>query len=505
MHYVHLLEVNRAGTTVWDLDLGNSTGTSPYFLVDQFQPGEPRFKITRSSSPLVNSYRLTSITPDATETTMLLGIKGTSPNNMQKELNILDRFCKHAMDAQVARSNFQPTNDFFFAVKPSGATRTSMSRIIEMSLVRPSSYLGAEILSNLVEGFRLRIKHSPDWSATEFNIFNAVSRNNGYDNAITINKSTTPFIEGDQDTPLRFRVDGNNSNAETKRLLIAVRYAEDPADLQEHLWAKDAALSNNTVGSGTDTALDGNNTDTGTITTAADTDEHLTHRWTIGLAGATYTKSTLAQYGNFRAFGVGKRSAAVYSVRARLGLKDASSNIIYPDSGGYVQESDELVSIGAHSGNELALFDLGVWRVPQPWMDLASVYQLVYELYTTCSDTTGGPTFTLDDIFLMPLMEGAQDTGYVDAVYPIGVGVTGVSGFAVDAIPGTRGAYVIGASSAKTFGGTLRVGAPLLAHPNRKGVVYFALVDPTNSQINRGATLTISVDYELRHGGLVGE
>lgn len=493
-HYIHGLEITPAGTVVRDLDFSNSTGTSPYYLRPGSIPGEPRYKETWVGSPLSESQRLTHFIPDATETTLMLGIKTASVDASIKALNELDKFFKDAMTAQVAQHKILSANTFVLAIQLHDSAKRSQAKILSAKIPRPSNFFSPTIFAKYILDLRVTIKHDY-FSASVHSLIEDAEIDNGSGNFVLINADTDEFIPGDQDAPLRIKVEGGDTS--TNRLMIGMRMTDDPEDFVHHFWAKDATLSNETDLSGTDTSLDGDGANEGTITTPLDTSEHLTHQWIL-----EDPVPTLAQFGFFRAFGVGKRSAAVFGARLRLGLYDGT-DIIYADGNGFAL--DEAVEIGSHSGNDLALFDLGPVYVPTPRMGGQPVYGLVYEIHITCSNIAGSPTFTLDEFFLMPVLDGPEGSGFVDALYPIGSGATGVQAFVVDAIPGASDAYPVNAGGVQTFGGVLTGGRALYGKPATKCMLFFCLYDGTNLRRRSGHALTVNVEYELRHGGMIGQ
>lgn len=493
-HYVHLIERSTpTGGILRDLDLANSTGTSVYRL-KKFRQGEPRYKETWSSSPLKPSQQLKHFELDASESEITIAIEAATVNAALAALNNLDRFFKDARTAQVLRYENKPSTYFYLEVYPAGATRTSKTQILAGGARRPDSFFDEDILASVIEDIELGLKHDPYFSASIYNLVSAASRNNGYNNHVDIAASGAGYVDGDQDAPIRIRVTGGD--IATNRLLIAARVADDPTLFNHHRWAKDATLFNNTVVVTDGAAFDGNNTGQATKTTAANTNENLTHRWIV-------TTNVKQQYGRFRVFGIGKRTAAVYSARGRVGLYDGT-NIVYPDdvTGGYSPEN--AVSVGAHSGANLALFDLGEIQVPTPSVGAQTVYGLVYEIYTTCSDITGSPEFYLDEIRLMPIGEGANGTGFADITLPLGSGATGVGAAALAAFVDYPPAALVNGSDVTTFLAKIENGDALWLPPQKTARLFCALVDATNSRLDHTKTLTITVDYELRHGGVIG-
>jgi len=496
MHHIHLVERKADGTSVRDLDLGNDGGSSVYRL-KKFRPGEPKYKETWASSPLAPSQQLKHFELDMSQSDLTISIEASTVDAALAALNALDLFFKDARSAQVARYENKPANYFYLETSPSGATKTSKTQILSGDVIRPDSFFDDDILASVIEDLELRINHDPYFSASVYNIINGASLNNGNNCKTDIAASGANSVAGDQDAPLRVSIDGGNTA--TKRVLIAARCAGDPTLFNHILWAKDATLFNNTVGVA-DAAFDGNGTGNGTKTTPASTSELLTHRWIV-------TSNTKHQYGHFVVIGIGKRTADVFSVRLRLGLTDGT-NIIYPDdvTDGYTLATP--VSVGAHNGNALAFFVLGNANVPSPNMGAKDVYGLVYELYVTCSNLTGSPMLYLDDARLYPVGESPNDGGYADLIVPLALGAAGVGGVVLSALPdaltNSTGVYLVNGSGVVTFSGSLEYGAALWAKPKQATRLFFAALDDANSQIDQSLSLTVSVDHELRHGGVIG-
>ena len=84
-----------------DIDLSNSTGTSEYRLAADYQPGEPRYKRTRSGSPLKAGRKLTYIIPDETATKFKISIQGATVDATLAAFSRVKRFAKQAMDTAV--------------------------------------------------------------------------------------------------------------------------------------------------------------------------------------------------------------------------------------------------------------------------------------------------------------------------------------------------------------------------------------------------------------------
>lgn len=248
-----------------------------------------------------------------------------------------------------------------------------------------------------------------------------------------------------------------------------------------------------------DTTLDGNGTNAGTRTTATSTAEVLTHRW----INATNPSD---QFGTHRVFlRCRSNTAGRYSVRARFALSDGT-NIVYPPGDGYTLSTDALAAVGTDSGNALAWVDMGNIKFPAKDSGGVTVYANVLELYTTCSNVTGSPTFDVDGVFLMPTGEGELGSGICAPTYDLGTGATGVNAAWVDATPNMPPAYLADATPTVTFPTiALQEGGRIYLQHEAAYRVYVVLLDTLTSAGNPRhdytQALTVTADYETRWGG----
>lgn len=302
------------------------------------------------------------------------------------------------------------------------------------------------------------------------------------------------YVKSSRSAPLKIKAVGGA--AASNKVIAALRKQGTPSSFKHIYWAKDATMTANTASLSSDTTLCGDATNNGARTTAANTNENKILRW-------VNTTSVANQYGAFRAFlRCRSNTAGRYSVRGRMGLTDGT-NFVYPANGGYSTES--AVTVGTDSGNSLAWVDLGIMRQPAKSAGTNAVYGIVYEIYATCSNTTGTPTLDIDGLWLFPVGEGAEGTGFVSAVYDLGIAATGVSSAYIDALQSTAPAYLADGSNVMTFP-TLNLpdGAPLWIEPQRAHRVYFALVDESTSSGNPRhdytQSITVTIDHEVRYG-----
>lgn len=307
---------------------------------------------------------------------------------------------------------------------------------------------------------------------------------------------TGQYIKGSANAPARIELAGGGTN--TNRLYIAARSQGTVANFTDTYWAKDATMTSNTAARNTDTTFDGNGTTNGSRTTAANTSENKILRWSV-------TSNVADQYGTFRAFlRCRSNTAGRYTVRARVGLTDGT-NVKYPtgttgvDTGGYSVET--AVTVTTDSGNALAWVDLGVVQ----HVYSSTVYGIIYEIYATCSNTTGSPTLDIDGLFLFPTNDAANGTGFTSTKYLLGTAAAGVSSAFVNAITPDNPSYLADSSDVMTFPAQeMTEGGDIWLEPVRKYHVYFALVDEATSAGNprhdHSTALTINIDHELRQG-----
>lgn len=451
----------------------------------------------------------------------------------------------------------------------SGMANTSHTEILAMSLEFPENYMSDATLVNLrIENVKINLTLAPYWTASTLNVINAQAITNAQSDYVNITGDMTTYtvtnaaltsnvatltigahsllvgdtvtvssvsldstfngtfvvsaiaattisyakthanigsatssgsvvglyVKSSRSAPLRIKVAGGAAG--TNKLIAALRKQGTPSNFVHQYWAKDATLTANTAARNGDTTFSGNGTNNGTRTTAANTSENKTHRW-------TNTTNVTSQYGAFRAFlRCRSNTAGRYSVRLRAGLTDGT-NIIYPPNGGYSTNSAQ--SVTTDSGNALAFVDLGIVRQPAKNAGTNTVYGIVYEIYATCSDTTGSPTLDVDGIWLFPVGEGENGTGYCSAVYDLGTAAAGVGFAFMDAIQNNVQAYLADGSAVMTFP-TLNLpdGAALWIAPQRAHRLYLALVDESTSAGNPRhdytQSITLTVDHEVRYG-----
>lgn len=306
---------------------------------------------------------------------------------------------------------------------------------------------------------------------------------------------TGQYVKGSRSAPTRHKVAGGSAN--TDKLIVGVRKQGNVANYTtHHLWAKDATVTVASASRTGDTTLDGNGTNEGTRTTAADTTEFRSHFWVV-------TSNPQDQYGTFNAFlRARSNTAGRYSARMRVGTVDGT-NTSYPANGGYSKSAAEL--IGTDSGNALAWVDLGVITLPPITANGATVHGLLYELYLTCSATAGPATLDIDGIWMFPVGEGEEGTGYVSAKYPFGTAATGVGAGWISALDDEPDAYLASTADVITFPTPQTEGAGVLVEPAKEMRFYYALVDEVSASADNPrhdytTALTVSVDYEVRYG-----
>lgn len=492
MHYVHLFEGTAlyGGSTVQDIDLANSGGSSKFNLQGYVQ-GEPTYKETWANSPLADSRRLVAYRLDVRQTVITFDITATSIDDLLTQINTLNAYCLKVRDAQVMRNAGQlGANFFWLAERPlNTATKTYKTEILAATLKLPQDFYGTLMLASAGEKFQLTLTLAPYSTASTITVLNGVSANNGAGDYVDVGASGGTSITGDLPAPLKLKVAGGGST--TTRLLAALRYRGTPSNFKQTYWGKDATLTANTAARNADTTFDGNTSHNGTRTTAANTSENLTHRWTNS-TNATDQFGRFQYYGRFRS-----NTAGRYSVRLRQGLTDGT-NDVFPASGGYLTATAN--AIGTDSGNALAWVYLGEGVVDYQ----QAVYGIVYQLYTTCSDTTGSPTMDFDGLWLFPIGEGPVGTGLVQATYDLGSGAAGVSSANLSALPGDPPAYLANGSDVVTFPTICDGGQPLFGIPQRAARLFAVLIDATNSRHDYSTSLTETLVQELRNSTVIG-
>lgn len=473
-------------------------GFTPRYDLTGYEKGEPQFKPQESDSPTVDSIRLVSYRLKPRTDKVTIDIIGSSLDDLLKRKSNLDQFFIKAMDAQVARNNGGRAFWYYLAERPlNTSTKTYKSEIINGSVKLPQLAYGPNILSSIFEDVVLTIRLHPYVSASVLTILNAVAANNGSGNFVDIAASGATAITGDLPAPLSVEVVGGDTT--TKRLLLALCQNGNPTNFKNIYWAKDATLTNNTVALNGDTALDGNTTHNGTRTTAADTAEHKTHQW-------VNTTNMFDQIHKLQGFArLRCNTAGRYSVRFRVGLTDGTNNFFPPSnaaSDGFVTAAAQAV--GTHSGNHLAWVPIGEFDLPPVFAGGATVYGIVIEMYSTCSDITAAPTLDFDGLFVFPVGEGPVGTGIVQATYPFATGAAGVASALISALPGDSKAALLNGSNVATFPGVPDAGAPLFGVPLRAARLLMALIDSDNNRHDYTSALLVTVIHELRHSNLIG-
>jgi hypothetical protein len=513
----------------------------------------------------VDSQRLVAYRLAARQIMVAADILGSSIDDLLAKAAALDAFLLKAMDAQVARNGGGGANYFWIAVRPqNNSTNTYNHEILEGDVELPANFYGPLMAAFQAENIVLTLTVAPYTSASILTILNAVAAVNGAADFVDIGASGGTAVTGDFPAPLRVKVKGGDTN--TNRLLLALRTRGTPSNFKQTYWAKDATLTANTVstvfnygvtnavltanvatltiavghhhvvgdtvvassvslnaafngtwvltavnaGAGTisyalvhaniGTAastgtvsgeVDGNGTGNGTRTTAANTNENLTHAWT----NTTNVSDQFAHahiWGRFRS-----NTAGRYSARVRQGLTDGT-NTVYPADGGYLTASAQ--AIGTDSGNNWAWVDLGEYDNSQ----LAAVYGIVFQLYTTCSNISGPPTLDFDGLFLFPVGEGPVNTGIVEATYDLGSAASGVDNAVISGVPGDPPAYLANSGDVVTFPTQPDAGSPLYALPATAARLYLALIDNTNGRHDATKALTVTVSHELRSASVIG-
>lgn len=499
-YYLHLLEktARSGGTTVRDIDLANSGGSSKYRLsVNGRVPGTQTFRETWTGNALVPGRKLTNFVAEAVDEEIIIQIRGSSIDDVLAQKSALERFFIDAMRAQVERSNDRPANYFLLAEKPlNTATNTSTTEILSGTVTMPRDWASRKLEKFVVDGVVLRIKHEPYFTASVLDVLTAEAIDNGANNGVEIfaddGGGTDPWIQGTQVCPLRVKVDGGDDT--TVRMLIGTRVAQDVTDFTPIYWAKDATLGSGAAALLDQTYFNGNGLADGVRYTAPDTDEHMVLRWTV-------TNDVQSQYGVHRLFGRMAASAAdLYSVRARFGLTDGT-NIVYPFGYGYTIDDDDMPTVAARTANALHFVDLDVLQIPIPATSEA-IYGFVIELHATCSNITGSPTLDIDGIWLFPTGEGGGNSGFVDVTYELATADTGIDAAFVSAIGTEPRAYLANASGTVTFH-TLTGTQGIWAYPQTAMKMFFALLDADNLH-DHTLNMEVTVSYELREAGNVG-
>lgn len=486
-----------AGTIISDrtIDLGNTSGTSKWRLNENGRrPGTQQYGKTWSGNALVPGKRLTSFVPEAVEETIEVQLRASSTDDMLAQKTALERFFFDAMTAAVLRANGKTANYFLLEEKPNNSgTNTSTTEILAGEVSFPRDWLSTKLAKFVVDGILIRLTHEPYYTASVLELLSAEAINNSDGNYVDLDASGTDSVEGDQPSPLKIKVDGGDST--TTRLLVGCKTAGDVANFVHAYWAKDATEVIATADA-SGAWLDGDGTNNGEAYTAADTDEHCVWRWAV-------TSNVAAQYGVHRLFARGYASAAdKYSIRARFGLWDGTQ-VVYPFGQGYTLEATELAAVPARgSGNYVPMVDCGEMQIPIP-PTLATLYGFVIEIYTTCSDITGGPTLVLDGLRLLPTAEAALNTGYADASYDLGIAAAGVDAAYISAIAPEPSSYLANASGVVTFPRLQNSTQAIWANPQTLMRLFFMMLDSSQMH-DYTLTAAITVSHELRVAGPVG-
>ena len=490
-NYLHLIESTAlfGGSTITDLDLDNSGGSSKYRLLS-FKRGKANFKDTWADSPMRDGKRLVSYRLGLVDEEITIEIVGSSLDDLLLQKNNLDAFFLKARDAQVARNNGGSANYFWLSDRPlNSSTKTYKCEIIAGEVELPEDFYDTNMLAYIADGVTIRLQRAPYVSASTLTILNGVSATNGYSDYVDIGASGATAITGDLPAPLSVKIAGGDTVS--TRVLMAMRMRGTPSNFKQIYWAKDATKDATTAARNADTTFDGNNTTNGTRTTATGTTETKILRW-------VNTTNVTDQYGRFQAYArVRSNTAGRYSLRLKVGRTDGT-NDVFPASGGFVTDSAQ--SVGTDSGNALAWVYLGEFESSYA----ATLYGIVYELWATCSSTSGSPTLDCDGVFLFPVGEGPVGTGLVQATFDLATAATGVNNAVISAIPGDEPATLANVSDVATFPKLPDAGAPLYGLPARAARLFIVLLDATNTRHNHTHALTVTVKHELRHSNVIG-
>lgn len=570
-HYLHLM-IGTAlfgGSTITELDIDNSGGSSKYRLLN-FIRGEPRFKKQESDSPMTDGKRLMSFRFADVDEEIHMMIEASSTDDMLNQKAALDQYFIGAMDAQVARNNGGNTGRYYWiADKPKNlSTKTYKSEIIDGAVTLPRSYYDTNMLANIVgeENDPLIIRFTRRFyvSASTLTILNGVSATNGNGNYVDITDSGATAVTGDYAGPLGIKIVGGTSL--TQRVVMGMCTRGTAANFKHWYWAKDATLTANTISltgnytvtnkvltsnvatldigthghvagdlvtvagvdatfngdytlsavgattisypktasnvastasGGTVTGeIDGNGIGNGTRTTAANTSENKTHRW-VNSTNVPDQFHRVKVYGRFRS-----NTAGRYSARLKVVLTDGTNDKAPADElGGFLTTTQ---TIGTHSGNNWALVELGEFENPVIPSMGAALHAFAMELHTTCSNIAGTPTLDFDGFCFIPVGEGPNGTGFVQATFDFATAASGVAAASFSAIPGEPRATLLNGSDVATFPKMPDAGDPFYAMPAQAARIVMLLIDATNVRHNYKLPLTVTVKHELRHASGVG-
>lgn len=532
-------------------------------------PSFHKFKDQWQNSPVLDGRQLVDFRQDVQVETIIVDAEAINTKRLQYALSVLNDWMRVARQGQKNKNQGNPYISTSLWVNPlQGMTAASHTEVLAMDVDGLDEYFGGAIVANRAENITITLTLAPYWTASELDLYTSAGITNGASNYTLISSDTTEytvtnaaltsnvatltfsathtFIEGEwitnvnitaasavydgtykiasapTDTTITFaRTNADIASATstgtttanyirgtraaatrhklagggsaTNKIMIGVRKQGDVANFTtHHLWAKDATLDVSTT-SGTSANFDGNGTGSYTITTASATSETRTHRWTV-------TTNPADQYGTFRAF-LRARQNTADRYTARMGVTTTDGTNV-----GTVSYSlSTPVNITTDSGNALAFVDLGTIVVPPKLVSGATVYGIVYDLYLTCANTAASPTASVDGLWLFPVGEGEDETGFVIATYDFGTGAAGVGGAFVSALEKEPTAYLADASDVVTFP-TLNIeeGTGILLEPQREYRVYYALIDESTSAGNPrhdfSTALTVTADYEVRYG-----
>lgn len=556
-------------TLLATIDLANDGAITTYgFRLRERVPSFHKWKDQWQNSPVLDGRRLVDFRQDVQSETITVDAIGTTLKNLQTALSVLNDWMRVVRDGQKRKNRGVPYISTQLYVNPlDGLTTTSHAEVLALDVDPPQNYFGSNIVNYRAENITLTLTLAPYWTASVLQLTDDASISNGAANYIQITGDTTAYtvtnavltsnvatltigthslivgdwftaasvsldsatfdglykitaiaattisyakthanigsaastgtvtgqyVRGTRAAPMRHKVVGGTSA--TNKLLVGIRKQGTLANFtRHHLWAKDATMTSNTVARNTDTTFDGNGTTNGSRTTAANTSENRTHRWTV-------TSNVADQYGSFRVF-LRCRSNTAGRYSARMGVATTDGTNV----GTVVYSISAAVSVGTDSGNALAWVDMGTIVVPSTFAAGATIYGLVYDLYLTCSNTSGSPTLDVDGVWLFPLGEGEDGTGLTIAKYDFGTAASGVNAGFISALPNEPVAYLANSSDVPTFPSMqIEEGAGLLIEPQRAARIYYALVDESTSTGNPRhdytKTLTVSADYEVRYG-----
>lgn len=485
-------------------------------------------------------------------------------NNLLAAKDALDLFFKRCRDSQIYRSG-GGFPWYWRAYRPLNSSTKTLKRQIFSGRCIWGTHVDTDLVTARVNNCRIEMVVDSYDTGSTITVLSSTAADNGKGNYVSFAADTANYVQGSSDAPLTIEVDGGN--AATTQIIAALRYRGTPANFKHVYWAKDAtrgattanftgnytvtnaaltsnvatltigthshvagdlvtvssvsldgafngtytvtsvgattisyALTHADIGSAASTGtvtgeIDGNGTGNGTRTTATNTSETLALTW-------TNTTNPSDQVGNFRGYLRCRESADRYTVRVRQFLYDGT-NKIYPDDGGYA--TIDAQSVGTSSGNGWSWVDIGGLKQPVLELNGAAPYGVGYDIYVTCSDTTGNPTLDIDGLWLVPVGEGGNDTGFFQATHRLAFAAAGVDTVFIDATPAKPPSYLADASDNVTFPAkNYDAGYPLFAIPQKLARLYVLLIDGTNLRHDYTLPLTVNVTHELRVAGGAG-